>query len=90
MDLMDAVERQALAGKAPVEGRKPEGKEPAGSGRGMWGRHQPAQIFKARGRLEAPRSGRGKTGRWGKKHENIYRTKKERRQYEMTPGHSSP
>ncbi len=74
MDLMDAVERQALAGKVLVEGGKPEGKEPARSGRGMRGCHQLAQILEARGRLGAPRPGKGKTGRWGKKHENIYRT----------------
>lgn len=50
MNLMDAVERQALARQQPVEGRKPKGKEPAGIARsGSRPRHQPAQILEANG-----------------------------------------
>lgn len=73
MDLMDAVERQALAGKVLVDGRKPEGKEPARTSMGRRCRHQPAQILKVR-EAGMPRLTGRETDLRGKKHEKIYRT----------------
>lgn len=81
MDLMDVFERQALAGKELVDGWKPEGKEPARSGKGIRRCHQPAQILELDG-LAGPRLYGRTVGRRGKKHKNIYRTIKEQRQYE--------
>lgn len=58
MNLMHAVERETLAGKKPVEGGKPEGKEPVLAGLERRRRQQLAQIFEARRGRAAPFEGR--------------------------------
>jgi hypothetical protein len=88
MDFMDAIEREALAGKELVEGGKPEGKKSACPGFERGGRYQPTQILELC-EAGAPRFGKRKTGRRGKKHEKVYRTEKEQKQYDMTLGQSS-
>lgn len=53
MDLMDAVECQALTGKKPVETGKLEGKEPVLAGLERRRRQQLPQILEPRGHRAA-------------------------------------